>query len=81
MLEHIRPGDTVVDFTMGNGHDTEYLCRKVPDGKVYAFDIQASALENTKKRLEETFSLLILYTLSQNTFCFYFPHGHEAFFA
>ena len=34
-----------------------------------------------KKSLEETFSLLSLYTLSQNTFCFYFPHGHEAFFA
>ncbi len=49
----IRPDSVLCDFTMGNGHDTEYLCKKVPEGKVYAFDIQASALENTKKRLEE----------------------------
>ena len=48
----IKSDDTLVDFTMGNGHDTEYLCSLVPDGKVYAFDIQPEALENTKKRLE-----------------------------
>ncbi len=51
---HIRPGDTVADFTMGNGHDTQYLSQAVgPDGHVYAFDIQAQAVESTKKRLQE----------------------------
>ena len=50
----IQPGDTVVDATMGNGHDTLTLCQLVgPEGKVYAFDVQPSAVENTKKRLEE----------------------------
>ncbi len=49
----IKEDGVLVDFTMGNGHDTEYLCRKVPKGKVYAFDIQAQAVENTKKRLAE----------------------------
>ena len=29
ILEHLGEGDTAVDFTMGNGHDTEYLCKKV----------------------------------------------------
>ena len=53
----IKPDSVLCDFTMGNGHDTEYLCKKVPEGKVYAFDIQASALENTKKRLEHFFAL------------------------
>ena len=48
----IKSGDTLVDFTMGNGHDTEYLCSLVPDGKVYAFDIQDGALESTAKLLE-----------------------------
>ena len=38
---------------MGNGYDTEYLCKKVPNGKVYAFDIQEQAVENTKKRLAD----------------------------
>ena len=49
----IKEDGVLVDFTMGNGHDTEYLCTKVPNGKVYAFDIQAQAVENTKKRLAE----------------------------
>ena len=53
ILAHLKEGDIAVDFTMGNGHDTEYLCKKVPGGKVYAFDIQESALVNTRKRLDD----------------------------
>ena len=37
---------------MGNGNDTLLLSRLCgPDGKVFAFDIQEMALENTQKRL------------------------------
>ena len=47
---HIKKGGVAVDFTMGNGHDTEYLSKAVgEEGKVYAFDIQKQALENTEK--------------------------------
>ena len=50
----IVPGDTAVDATMGNGHDTLTLCRLVGEqGRVYAFDIQQRAVENTRRRLEE----------------------------
>ena len=53
ILEHLRPGDVAVDFTMGNGHDTEFLSKTVGEGgKVYAFDIQASAVESTAKNLK-----------------------------
>jgi len=46
-------GDTVIDATMGNGHDTAFLAELVGDtGKVYAFDIQQEAVENTRARLE-----------------------------
>ena len=49
---HIREGGTVVDFTMGNGHDTLWLSEKVgPTGKVYAFDIQPAALASTEALL------------------------------
>ena len=49
----IREGDLCVDATMGNGHDTAFLCRSVgPSGQVLAFDIQERALEHTKERLE-----------------------------
>ena len=48
------PQDGVlVDFTMGNGYDTLYLCSLVPDGTVYAFDIQKEALVNTGARLDD----------------------------
>lgn len=53
ILEHLGEGDIAVDFTMGNGHDTEFLSRTVGEsGHVYAFDIQASAVESTRKNLE-----------------------------
>ncbi len=54
ILTHLRPGDAAADFTMGNGYDTEFLSKTVgPDGRVYAFDIQPSALESTARRLTD----------------------------
>ena len=48
----IKTGDIVVDATMGNGNDTAFLCKLVgEEGKVYAFDIQKEAIENTEDRL------------------------------
>ncbi len=54
ILEHLGEGEVAVDFTMGNGNDTLFLSRAVGEhGRVYAFDIQAQALENTKRFLDE----------------------------
>lgn len=50
---NIKDDSVLADFTMGNGHDTLYLCSLVPKGRVYAFDIQKEALENTRARLDE----------------------------
>ena len=56
ILQHIKSGDTVADFTMGNGYDTLFLSQTVGEtGKVFAFDIQPSALASTEKRLEDIF--------------------------
>ncbi|MBO4343411.1 MAG: class I SAM-dependent methyltransferase [Clostridia bacterium] len=49
----IKPDSVLADFTMGNGYDTLYLASLVPNGKVYAFDIQTDALINTKARLDK----------------------------
>ena len=50
---YVNAGDTVIDGTMGNGHDTLALAKLVgPEGRVIAFDIQPMALENTKALLE-----------------------------
>lgn len=54
ILKHLREGDVAVDFTMGNGYDTAFLSQTVGErGKVYAFDIQAAAVESTRRHLEE----------------------------
>lgn len=50
----IRNGDRVIDATMGNGHDTLFLCQLVGEsGHVYAFDVQRQAVDNTRKLLAE----------------------------
>ncbi len=52
LARHIRPADSVADFTMGGGADTLWLSRAVgPRGKVYAFDLQEEALTRTSERL------------------------------
>lgn len=49
-----KPGGIYIDATMGNGHDTLFLCGLAGEtGKVYAFDIQEQALSATRKRLEQ----------------------------
>lgn len=54
MVRSIRAGDRVVDATMGNGKDTLFLCELVGEhGHVYAFDVQAEAVERTKLRVAE----------------------------
>lgn len=59
ILEVLDVNDIAVDFTMGNGFDTLFLCQKAK--MVYAFDTQPQALENTKKRLQgfENFQLIL----------------------
>ena len=54
ILQHLKEGEVAVDFTMGNGNDTLFLSKAVGEaGRVYAFDIQESALVSTEKRLKE----------------------------
>lgn len=49
----IHDGDTVIDATAGNGHDTVFLAECVgKNGRVLAFDVQASAIVSTRTRVE-----------------------------
>lgn len=48
----MREGDICLDATMGNGYDTSFLAKLVGErGRVYAFDVQEVALNNTRERL------------------------------
>lgn len=53
MLRHfVRSGAHVVDATCGNGNDTLLLAELVgPTGRVWAFDVQQEAMENTAAKL------------------------------
>ena len=54
LAEVLDDESIVVDATMGNGNDTLFFAELVGEtGKVYAFDVQQQALDNTTKRLEE----------------------------
>ena len=47
-------GARAIDATMGNGHDTQWLCELAGEsGRVFAFDIQPEAVERTQQRLTE----------------------------
>jgi hypothetical protein len=56
----IKTGDSVIDATCGNGHDTLKLCQlalSIDKGKVYAFDIQLQAIHSTSQFLDANLSL------------------------
>lgn len=54
LKDYIHENDCCIDATVGNGNDTEFLCRMAgAGGKVYAFDIQEEAIFHTRKRLED----------------------------
>lgn len=54
MHQVVRAGDTVIDATLGNGHDTVMLATLVGEtGHVIGFDIQPDAVERTAARLTE----------------------------
>ncbi len=53
LAEIVGEGDCVIDATVGNGHDTLFLAQQVGvSGKVYGFDIQQAALDETWRRLQ-----------------------------
>jgi predicted methyltransferase len=79
LRERLRPGDWAVDATAGNGHDTLLLTQLTgPDGKVYAFDIQAEAIAATARLLADsgipptTFTLI---TASHENMSAHLPAG------
>ncbi|HEY5234577.1 MAG TPA: class I SAM-dependent methyltransferase [Rhabdochlamydiaceae bacterium] len=45
----LKPGDQVIDATCGNGKDSLRLAELVPQGHVYAIDIQEIALQKAKE--------------------------------
>ncbi|MBU5212639.1 class I SAM-dependent methyltransferase [Heyndrickxia sp. FSL K6-6286] len=54
LKESVTKKEIVVDATVGNGYDTEFLANLVgPEGRVFGFDIQKMAIEQAKRYLAE----------------------------
>lgn len=54
LRRQVKPGAVCIDATAGRGRDTALLCRLTgPAGRVLAFDIQADAVRQTRKLLEQ----------------------------
>jgi len=53
LQQTLQDGDTAIDATTGNGHDTLFLAQCVGKiGQVFAFDVQQEALKSAQKRLQ-----------------------------
>jgi 16S rRNA C1402 N4-methylase RsmH len=53
LRDAISAGDTVIDATTGNGHDTVFLAQCVgEEGRVFAFDVQDAAIASASARVE-----------------------------
>jgi SAM-dependent methyltransferase len=53
LRQTLKPGDWVVDSTVGNGYDTLWLAQIVgPSGRVFGFDVQAVALAEASRRVD-----------------------------
>jgi tRNA A58 N-methylase Trm61 len=54
LRDSIREGDTVIDATAGNGHDTVFLAECVgATGRVLAFDIQERAIWSARLKVDQ----------------------------
>ncbi|MDO4942885.1 MAG: class I SAM-dependent methyltransferase [Lachnospiraceae bacterium] len=76
LKQYIKAGDLCIDATVGNGGDMLFLARLVgEEGRVYGFDIQKIALENTRRKLESHGFTGTLYLDSHVNMNHYFEQG------
>lgn len=66
ITSHIQADSTVIDATCGNGHDTLFLAEAVPDGHVYACDIQQAAIEATHQKTQNFQHVTLVQTGHEN---------------
>lgn len=52
-LLNIRDGGTYIDLTLGRGGHSSEILKRIPNGKLFSFDIDEEAIKKSKPRLEE----------------------------
>jgi predicted methyltransferase len=67
LSQSIKPGDWVIDATVGNGHDTLFLAKLVgPSGRVLGFDVQETALAVAAKLVDEMPQVTLIHDGHEN---------------
>ncbi len=78
MRQSVKPGDWVVDATVGNGHDTLLLAELVgPTGRVFGFDVQEVALTAAVARLDGLPQVKLIHAGHENLTEHLPVDGHE----
>ncbi len=72
----LKPGMIVIEIGPGKGNYTKAVAERIlPDGKVYALDIQESIIENLKKKVEKEGIINIIPTIGD---VYNFPFEDES---
>ena len=61
METNLKQNDIVIDATIGNGKDSNYLLSIITKGFLFGFDIQKKAIENTNNLLKDKYKNYKLY--------------------
>lgn len=64
MLQNLKQNNLVIDATIGNGKDSNFILKQIPNGHLFGFDIQKEAINNTNNLLKENFKNYTLYNTS-----------------
>ena len=64
METNLKPNDLVVDATIGNGKDSDFLLNIIKKGYLFGFDIQKEAIKNTNDLLKGKYSNYELFNTS-----------------
>lgn len=74
----VRPGDVVIDATVGTGRDTQFLAECVgTTGTVYGFDVQQVALDAAQSLLNGQTSNVRLILAGHETMIEHIPAHHH----
>jgi tRNA1(Val) A37 N6-methylase TrmN6 len=76
LSEHVTEQSIVIDATCGNGHDTLFLAQQVPNGEVYAFDIQLQAIEHTSAKIKDYDNVKLIHDSHANAKV-YIPNSYH----
>ncbi len=74
----VRPGDVVIDATVGTGRDTQFLSECVGStGTVYGFDVQQAALDAAQSLLNAQVQNVQLFLAGHETMIEHIPAHHH----